>query len=66
MTDNDRHYLNAIRIKLERLYEEHPNDPALREQISDEIDWIDTKLDQDEYPTRTSCSAHVCGERHWA
>lgn len=39
-----KHYLGAIKLKLARLYEEHPNDPILREQISDEVDWIDTQL----------------------
>jgi hypothetical protein len=40
---NDAHYLGAIKLRLEALYEltEAPN---LREQISDEIDWIDGKL----------------------
>jgi hypothetical protein len=39
-----KHYLGAIRLRLERLYEVYPNDPILREQISDEVDWIDTQL----------------------
>lgn len=39
-----KHYLGAIRLKLERLYEVYPNDPILREQISDEVDWIDAIL----------------------
>ena len=40
---NDAHYLGAIKIRLHQLYEltEAPN---LREQISDEIGWIDEKL----------------------
>jgi hypothetical protein len=42
---NGVHYLGAIRIRLERLYEEHPNDCALREQISDEVDWVDELKD---------------------
>ena len=41
---NGRHYLGAIRRKLERLYDVYPNDPILREQISDEVDWIDSVL----------------------
>jgi len=40
------HYLGSIRIHLERLYDEHPNDPALREHISDEVDWIDSESDR--------------------
>lgn len=43
MTDT-KHYLGAIRLRLERLYEVYPNDPILREQISDEVDWIDAQL----------------------
>lgn len=45
ITESDRLYLAAIRIRLERLYDEHPNDPFLREQISDEVSWIDEKLE---------------------
>ena len=44
MDDNDIHYLKMIRQRLEQLHQEHPNDVALREQISDECDWIDEKL----------------------
>lgn len=40
------HYLGAIRLRLEQLYEEHPNDLALREQLSDEVDWINAELDR--------------------
>jgi hypothetical protein len=43
MTDTE-HYLGAIRLRLERLYEVYPNDHILREQISDEVDWIDAQL----------------------
>lgn len=43
MSDH-KHYLQAIRARLEQLYNEHPNDPTLREQLSDEVDWIDAKL----------------------
>lgn len=40
---DDSHYLGAIKLRLERLYEltEAPN---LREQISDEISWVEEKL----------------------
>ena len=44
MSNADTHYLNAIRQRLEQLYEEHPAAPALREQLSDEVDWIDAEL----------------------
>jgi hypothetical protein len=43
---NHQHYFTAIRQRLERLYEEHPNDARLREQISDEVDWIDAQLER--------------------
>jgi hypothetical protein len=41
--DSDAHYFKAIKFRLEQLYEltEAPN---LREQISDEVDWINSKL----------------------
>lgn len=41
--DDDAHYLGAIKLRLQTLYEltEAPN---LREQISDEISWVDEKL----------------------
>lgn len=44
---NDAHYLGAIKLRLETLYEmtEAPN---LREHISDEISWICGKLGIDE------------------
>jgi hypothetical protein len=51
------HYLGAIRQRLEQLYEEHPNDPALREHLSDEVDWINAEID------RLSASAN---EREYA
>lgn len=40
---NDEHYLKCIKLRLATLYEltEAPN---LREQISDEIGWVDEKL----------------------
>jgi hypothetical protein len=38
---NGAHYLGAIRQRLEQLYEEHPENPRLREQVSDEVDFID-------------------------
>lgn len=40
---DDAHYLGAIKLRLERLYEltEAPN---IREQISDEISWVEEKL----------------------
>jgi len=38
------HYLNAIRVRLETLYASAADDPRLREQLSDEVDWIDAQL----------------------
>lgn len=42
-TSNDDHYLKCIKLRLGTLYEltEAPN---LREQISDEIGWVNEKL----------------------
>ena len=42
-TSNDEHYLKCIKLRLETLYE-LTDAPNLREQISDEIGWIDEKL----------------------
>jgi len=41
---DDRHYLSAIRKRLEQLYDASAENPRLREQISDEIDWVDAAL----------------------
>lgn len=41
--DNDAHYLRAIKLRLEMLYE-LTTDPRIREQISDEVDWVNEKL----------------------
>ena len=47
LSDEDRHYLGSIRVRLNALYEltEAPN---IREQISDEISWIGEKLGDQE------------------
>jgi hypothetical protein len=39
------HYLIAIRLRLEQLYDASANDPRLREHLSDEVDWIDAQLE---------------------
>lgn len=41
--NDDTHYLRAIKIRLECLYE-LTGSPNVLEQISDEIDWINEKL----------------------
>lgn len=41
----DFHYLLAVRQRLEKLYSVSEDDPGLREHISDECDWLDTKID---------------------
>lgn len=40
---DDAHYFRAIKLRLEMLYELTKR-PNLREQISDEIDWVNEKL----------------------
>lgn len=42
-SSDDAHYLGAIKVRLEQLYE-LTKAPNLREQISDEISWIEEKL----------------------
>jgi len=44
LSDDDRHYLAAIKVRLERLYE-LTEEPNVREQISDEVDWVNGKLE---------------------
>jgi hypothetical protein len=41
---NAAHYLNAIRIRLETLYGAASDNPRLREQLSDEVDWLDSQI----------------------
>jgi hypothetical protein len=45
--DNDLHYLRAIRIRLVALYES-TKAPNVREQISDEVDWVNSQLGDQE------------------
>lgn len=42
--EEEQHYLKAIRLRLETLYALSINDPRLREQLSDEVDWINVRL----------------------
>lgn len=42
---NGRHYLSAIRKRLEQLYDASVDNPRLREQLSDEVDWVDEQLE---------------------
>lgn len=58
--ENDTHYLGAIRVRLDQLYQEHPNDPRLREHISDEMDWIDERLSHDPAPQREEIARTLC------
>jgi hypothetical protein len=51
MRENDRHYLSAIRKRLEQLYYASAYNPRLREQLSDEVDWVDAALAQQEDKT---------------
>jgi hypothetical protein len=41
--ETERHYLAAIKIRLEVLYKK-TRSPTVREQLSDEVDWIDEQL----------------------
>lgn len=38
------HYLTAILERLSSLYELLPDDPRLREHISDEVDWVEAEI----------------------
>jgi hypothetical protein len=44
MGENDQHYFSTIRKRLEQLYDASAHNPRLREQLSDEVDWVDTML----------------------
>lgn len=41
--NDDDHYLRAIKMRLGELYK-LTDDPRIREQISDEVDWVNGKL----------------------
>lgn len=43
LSEADAHYLNAILLRLEALYE-MTQEPNIREQLSDEVDWIRGRL----------------------
>lgn len=45
--ENDGHYLSVIKRRLNVLYE-MTSEPNIREQISDEVSWINGKLGVDE------------------
>lgn len=47
VSDSDRHYLGAIKHRLKMLYELNDDNPNIREQISDEVDWINAQLGVD-------------------
>lgn len=40
------HYLSAIKVRLELLYEHSTQDHRLLEQLSDEVDWVDAEIDR--------------------
>lgn len=40
------HYLKAINERLHSLYDLLPDDPRLREHISDEVDWIESEVER--------------------
>lgn len=46
VTAETQHYFRAIRLRLERLYDASADNPRLREQLSDEVDWIDVQIEQ--------------------
>lgn len=46
------HYLSAIRLRLERLYDASADNPRLREQLSDEVDWIDAQIGHSRAPAQ--------------
>ncbi|SRR6266851_5522434 len=44
------HYLGAIRERLKRIYALSARDPRAREQISDEVSWIDEQIESRKNP----------------
>lgn len=40
------HYLGAIKVRLELLYEHSTQDHRLLEQLSDEVDWLDSEIER--------------------
>lgn len=47
ITEEERHYLGAIKVRLNTLYEITAA-PNVREQLSDEISWINERLGVDD------------------
>ena len=45
-TKEAMHYLGAIKVRLELLYEHSTQDARLLEHLSDEIDWVDAEIDR--------------------
>jgi hypothetical protein len=45
-TEEAMHYLGAIKVRLELLYEHSTQDARLLEHLSDEIDWVDAEIDR--------------------
>jgi hypothetical protein len=43
ISDNERHYFSAILLRLNTLYH-LTKEPNVREQISDEVGWVDARL----------------------
>jgi hypothetical protein len=46
------HYLKAIRSRLEQLYDLAPGNARLREQLSDEVDWLNSQIEQGGIPAQ--------------
>lgn len=40
------HYLSAIKVRLELLYEHSTQDARLLEHLSDEVDWVDAEIER--------------------
>jgi hypothetical protein len=40
------HYLGAIKVRLELLYENSTQDSRLLEHLSDEVDWVDAEIER--------------------
>jgi hypothetical protein len=40
------HYLGAIKVRLELLYEHSKQDHRFTEHLSDEVDWVDAEIER--------------------
>lgn len=56
------HYLGAIKVRLELLYEHSTQDARLLEHLSDEVDWIDAEIERLRSPDEAATPTERAGD----